>query len=179
MNKQDLRIKQLEDIVKAMQEQAMNSNKESATAYAAAYAGLDIVEKIKTVSPDEYTARMSELEASNQQKLAQEPSIKYDDKGKIIGYNTKKIFAKPNGYESRAYMLVGDNSTKYILDTNEVLRIDMNRLDSGFLIKGIEVEGKKISNITIDVRDLPMYRQPQTVEEANEVVRLKLELGYL
>jgi hypothetical protein len=65
------------------------------------------------------------------------------------------------------------------LDTNEVLRIDMNRLDSGFLIKGIEVEGKKISNITIDVRDLPMYRQPQTVEEANEVVRLKLELGYL
>jgi hypothetical protein len=114
MNKQDLRIKQLEDIVKAMQEQAMNSNKESAMAYAAAYAGLDIVEKIKTVSPDEYTARMSELEASNQQKLAQEPSIKYDDKGKIIGYNTKKIFAKPNGYESRAYMLVGDNSTKYI-----------------------------------------------------------------
>lgn len=174
-----LTIEQLQEQIKQMQKMIMDGNRDDAQMFVDLYAGLPIVNKVPTVSLDEYTRRMSELEASNQKKLAEEPSMKYDKDGKIVGYNEKKIFARPNGYETRVYMLVEEKSTKYILDTNEVLKIDMNRLESGFMVRGVEVEGKKISHITIDARTIPMYRLPQTPEEADTVYKLRKELGYL
>lgn len=169
------KLEELQKQIELLQKQILNQNVEKSREEIR-YPGMG---KLQVISDEEYNARFNEIEASNQKKVMQTPKFEFDEKGNIIGVNASLHFAKANGYEGRAYMRVGSGYIDYILNINEILKIDTGRPLSGFSIQGVRVEGDTRLTQLIEVKDIPAFRLPETVEEATEIVKLKKLLKLL
>ena len=161
--------------IQELQAQILNTNVEKAK-NEIKYPGIG---KLQVISQEEYTKRFNEIEASNQKKIMQTPKFAYDDKGNIVGVNSNLHFAVANGYEGRAYLREGNGYIDYILDINQILKIDTGRPLPGFTIQGYRVEGENILSTLIEVKDVPAFRLPTTSDEATTVVKLKKNLNLL
>lgn len=169
------KFKELEEQIRILKE-----NSQRAQVYTNAYAGVAVVEKIPVMSEQRYKEKVAELDAKNPKLLKKEPSYIFDDKGNVIGFNETVIFAKPNGYEAYGYIRdVEDGRRQFIIRMNHVEDISNNRIVPGMPITGYERDKAKIYPISIESKDISLFRVPETVQEADEVFELKQKVGIL